>query len=185
MGEPYTIRASNRSDSDLASLLAILRESYRVLDPDFLDAGLGFDAATWGRMLRDPDTDWAFLHAPDGQAAGFAGWRIRPIQCHLHALFVSADYQRHGYARAMLDYHWRAALRRQPNIRHFTLHVREFAAWARPLYESAGYHYYRPGEESIHPAIQSWIEACHDYGTWPLPPHKLLMHRPADDIVRS
>jgi GNAT superfamily N-acetyltransferase len=175
----HTLRVSDRSDGDLDALIAILRESQRILDPDFLEAGLGFDPVVWGRTLRDPQTEWVFLHAPDGAPAGFAGWRLNPTQCHLHALFVAAPHQRSGYGHALLEYHWQAALRRQPDIQRFTLHVRQVAYWARRLYESVGYQYYQGGDEARWPALQVWIANCQEYGAWPLPAAKLLMHRPA------
>ncbi len=180
MTAAHTIRVSDRSDADLDTLIMLLRESQRILDPDFLEAGLGFDPDVWGRMLRDPDTEWVFLHAPDAAPAAFAGWRTRPTQCHLHALFVAAPYQRCGYGHALLEYHWRSALGQQSDVQRFTLHVREPAYWARRLYESAGYQYYQPGDEARWPALQVWIDACQQYGAWPLPATKLLMHRPAD-----
>ena len=175
----YRIRISDGSEADLDALTSILCDAHRLLDPDFLEAGVDFYRDAWGRRLREPDTEWAFLDAPDGTPAGFAGWRLRPLQSHLHALFVAAPYQRRGYARALLHYHWEAPLRRQPTIQCFTLHVREPAYWARRLYESEGYQYYQPGDECSWPALQVWIDACQDYGNWPLPPVKLLMHRAA------
>jgi len=186
MPATYTIRVSDRSAADLEAMLAALREAHRVLDPGFVDAGGGFDAERWRGSVRDPETEWIILHnlpqvsnlrEVSGPAAGFAGWRLKPTQCHLHALFVAAPYQRRGYGRAMLHYHWRAALRREPGIERFTLHVRELAVWARQLYESEGYRYYQPGDERIWPALQVWIGACRQHGAWPLPAGKLLMHR--------
>jgi len=184
MSATYTIRVSDRSDDDFATLVTVLRASYRVLEPAFFDSGDAFDLDNWRRNLSDPDTEWIFLHSQaeslregNDPAAGFAGWRLKPTQCHLHALFAAAPYQRRGYARAMLHYHWEAALRREPGIERFTLHVREPAVWARSLYESEGYCYYQPGDEQTWPALQVWIDACRQHGRWPLPAGKLLMHR--------
>jgi len=129
--------------------------------------------------VADPATEWIFCHNSNGDHVGFAGWRLLPSICHLHALFVAEPYQHQGFARAMLRRHWERALERQPDTIIFTLHVRELATWARALYESGGYRYYQAGDEARWLELNLWIEACRQYGTWPLPLGKLLMFRPA------
>ena len=179
MAQAYTIRPFDGSDADVERAVIVLREAYRVLEPTFVQPTPDFEAAAWAPRMREAGTEWAVLQAPDGHVAGFAGWRLNAVQSHLHALFVAHADQRRGYGRALLHYHWAAALRRCPSIEVFTLHVREPALWARWLYVSEGYRYYAPGAEETYPALNVWIDACRARGVWPLPAPKLLMYRPA------
>ena len=172
------IRPFNGTESDLETLLAILIDSQRVLDPAFVAAGIGFERERWATSVRDPQTEWALACAPNGSVAGFAGWRYLPGLSHLHALFVGHEHQCRGYGSALIRYHWRAVLLQQPITNTFTLHVREPAYWAQALYERHGYRLYQPGDERQQVTLLTWIDACRRRDNWPLPVGKRLMWRP-------
>lgn len=176
---PLTIRPIEDAKDRLQAIAGILAESQRVLIPDYVEAGLGFDRDDWASRLEDPQTEWAFAIAPDGTPAGFTGWRYLPAMSHLHALFVAHTYQRRGYARALLAHHWRTVTERRPETQLFTLHVRQPAIWARRLYEEQGYRYYEPGDEATWPALETWIAFRQGQDRWPLSADKLLMFRVA------
>jgi len=173
------IRPFNGAEADIDEIMRILRDSQQVIDPEFVAAGIGFERSRWAHHIRDAATEWILALAPNGKAAGFAGWRFLPGMSHLHALFVAHEYQRRGYGRALLHHHWRAVLERQTDTQLFTLHVRESATWARSLYLSEGYRFYEESDEEQWPALNAWIAACRTYDNWPLPAGKLLMFRPA------
>jgi len=177
MPEEHTIRSFEGTEVDIDEMMRILRDSSRILEPGFVASGIGFERERWRLHIRDPQTEWILLVAPDGIVAGFAGWRFLPTMSHLHALFVAAAYQRRGYGRAMIHHHWQAVLERQADTQIVTLHVRQPATWAQELYLSEGYRFYQVGDEERWPALNVWIANCRQYDNWPLPAGKLLMFR--------
>lgn len=163
---------------DFATISAIVESSYRVHDPGGAPVA-GHATSLTGRPFSwfgDAQLSW-WLAELDGTAVGYALWRHVGRNAHLHALFVAADAQRQGVGSDLLRFHLRQAIAENPALESYTLHVREDAAWARPLYLKHGYVERAPRSLPTDgdSGLSDWARVYERHG-WP-EPGKLLMVR--------
>lgn len=109
---------------------------------------------TWELEHSDVSRVWV-LRLDDGSIIAFCSCWLIFDELHIHTLAVRPEQRRRGYARSLLDFVLRDAIRQ--GVRSATLEVRESNEPARRLYERAGFvlkgrrpgYYDKPVEDAL------------------------------------
>ncbi len=124
------------------------------------------------------DSSLTFMVAlTDKKICGFFIARHIGKNTHLHALYVKELYRNKGLGKILLLEFWIRALKLNPNIETFTLHVYSKNTNAIRFYLKNGFREIRQKYSLIFDAggFGSWAKNCSEKGQWPLKNNQLLL----------
>jgi ribosomal protein S18 acetylase RimI-like enzyme len=163
-----TIKELEKKELAIFRKIIIKSETYNSL---YID--LNGSPFNW---YGDPTLDWNIL-LDDNIPCGILLSRLVNNNYHLHCINIDSKYQKHGFGKELMKYHWRKGIERNAKLDSYSLHVESINHNAISFYKKLGYVPYDEADPIREGSgIEDWVNNCKNKNDWPLRSGHLLYY---------
>jgi len=162
--ENYSLQVAKKSDIDI--MINIIGDFYDRLN--IYNSLLDKDKPPW-IWFSDDSLSFKLLLL-NNKVCGFFIARHININTHLHSIFIKKEYQGNGFGGILLKEYWRDAIRNNPNIQSFTLHMHKENISAASFYLKYNYKKILQNPLLVNETngFGKWAQNCKEKDQWPL-----------------